>query len=412
MKKTFLKFSVLLLGAVIMVSSCVKTEESDEVKALRKARVEQMTLANELTKIDIQIKEVTLLTNRNTLIRDSIKLLNELKLNSLVYVKDSANYNSQIASFYAQLQANNNQLQANKDALQKQIVDAQRTLSDSKRLLDITLKAEQVQAMSNPVLASLLNDYDVYYNGGTLDDGGIIALGIYDLTEDNLDKQQDILDLNIEKDNLTNIIEQYKNDSIAYQNIANAYTNITKNLTAAKAGSGIATALANAQTQLSKSIVDYEKAKIDYDVANAAFLKAQAKLAQAKLDPNSTPAILAALRTDSTNTAKTNNTAFTTKNNAEDIMDIDQDAFDALNDGLEDIDSEIALNETDRLDAIDDLNGAINTLKYLYSGYNVNTNTFVTNEIAKLNKEIAYNNTLIAKYQAKADALKVKIDAQ
>ncbi len=354
MKKTILKFSVLLLGAVIFFSSCVKTEESDEVKALRKAKVEAANLENQKDLIDFML--------------------------------DTAGLDMQV---------------------EEEIIGLQADLADARATLDAAIKDELADASYNPVLRDLLNDYEVFYNGGVLSDGTFLSNGIFDLTSDNLSLQAEILTLKTKKDSISTLIEQYRLDSITSANSIANYTSIINNYNTAKTNSGLTAAIASAQSLLNTSTVNYEKLSSELLVLNA---EVDAALTAYKYGTSAADS--AAKLIIYNDKVKLQTAKLRLKNNAEDVRDDAQDALDDLNSNLTSIDSKISTNETLRNDETKTLNTAKSILSQLRSGYFTNTGEFVQKEIDAKEAIIAYNNVLIAKYQAKADALKTKIDAQ
>lgn len=229
MKKNYIKIASLI-GVVVMLSSCLKTEELDSVKAMREAKVDNLKAGTAKLTADAamaeantkyRLAEVSAITIKNRY--DSATNAYQLQIKqaeSRYYatywaakaMADSATqlkYKQQAAYDLAVAEANRDRDIANAkymmeyykslevDYIQQQLqkvqdaknslLTAQKTFIERQEALyeaALKAKSDSINAtLKNPAISNLYNDYFAYYNGGTLKSGLVINDGIFSLKQ-------------------------------------------------------------------------------------------------------------------------------------------------------------------------------------------------------------------------------------
>jgi hypothetical protein len=254
MKKNVLKASAFLLGTALIVTSCVKTEELDSVKAIREAKAAMLTA-------DVNYK--------NAQAKIELADANYKRWSDSVQVVSSLNA--------ANLQAQQTQISIDQAKISLQTAQLQSQL-DQKKIQD------QIDAFqkSNSALAALAKDFNAYYFSGTLSSGIIISKGIYNLKSEILNDQTSIINL---KQYLTNgnrtstlngFISKLNTDST---NLKGALLNLATFQNIKNTGVDAAT-LQSAKTQLAAALNDWQAKSTAYQ--NAATTKTNADNAYLK----------------------------------------------------------------------------------------------------------------------------------
>lgn len=235
MKNKWIKLSYLLLGATLVFSSCVDTEESPEVIELRKAAAAQLNADVSFRLAQVKFEEAEAASARYRANYDSIS------------------YKTQGSTLAAQTEV---AIQNAKTQLLTAQIEFERKTKD--------LEAAKLY---NPVLAALVKDYTAYYSGGALSSGGNIPEGIFTLEGKILSENASIISLQNTKDGLV-FLQKGKEIQLATLNISLADLQATlKILSDARTTGNFDAAITAAQDLLAKSTADYNKVKLAYDEA-------------------------------------------------------------------------------------------------------------------------------------------------
>lgn len=384
MRKNVFKAFAFLIGASMVISSCVKTEELESVKAIREAKAASLLAEAKYTEAQTQIELANLAVIKFNKWMDSVQLVANLEDHTI---------QTQIAAANAEVTIERAKNQLAKDLLQAQI--------DQKNLQN------QITALlkTNPALALLVQDYNSYYYGGNQSTGVYIQQGIFSLRGDILDIQSDIVALKANQAdaayNKLNTLSSYNfelaQDSASYKGLqkqldllkSSKSTSIDAAIVTAKAQEG--TAYANYQVKLviyntaSTAYQIVDDAKSDYftaisDSANAAsdiytilqpydndvnqFNQAIVRQLNAV---NADKKTLDQLTKDFTDTTKNLNVAQSAYNAAKVIRDAAQATVDAANvNGSATAEQQLALSDAEGI-----LSAAGNRLTYVQRQYDL-----------------------------------------
>lgn len=236
MKTNWIKLSSIFLGTALVLSSCVKTDESPEVIELRKAAAAKLNadVAYRLAEVKYENAEATIRVYQAKL--------------------DSAKYLGEVDKYAAQAQVS---IQQAKNQLLVAQIDFERQT-----------KALEVEKLNNPVLTALIKDYTTYYNGGSLTSGQFISEGIFTLQNNILTENGTIIGLQNTKNGLA-FLQRGKEISLAAMQIElTDLQAILKILGDARTSGNFDAALTAAEELLAKSKADYDKLNVAYDNAS------------------------------------------------------------------------------------------------------------------------------------------------
>jgi hypothetical protein len=253
MRKNVFKAFAFLIGASMVISSCVKTEELESVKAIREAKAASLLAGAKYTEAQTQIELANLAVIKFNKWMDSVQLVANLEDHTI---------QTQIAAANAEVTIERAKNQLAKDLLQAQI--------DQKNLQN------QITALlkTNPALALLVQDYNSYYYGGNQSTGVYIQQGIFSLRSEMLNIQSEIVALKANQAdaayNKLNTLSSY-NSKLAQDSAA--YKGLQKQLDLLKSSksTSIDAAIVTAKAQESTAYANYQAKLVIYNTTSTAF---------------------------------------------------------------------------------------------------------------------------------------------
>lgn len=253
MRKNVFKAFAFLIGASMVISSCVKTEELESVKAIREAKAASLLAGAKYTEAQTQIELANLAVIKFNKWMDSVQLVANLEDHTI---------QTQIAAANAEVTIERAKNQLAKDLLQAQI--------DQKNLQN------QITALlkTNPALALLVQDYNSYYYGGNQSTGVYIQQGIFSLRSEMLNIQSNVVALKANQAdaayNKLNTLSSY-NFELAQDSAS--YKGLQKQLDLLKSSksTSIDAAIVTAKAQESTAYANYQAKLVIYNTASTAF---------------------------------------------------------------------------------------------------------------------------------------------
>lgn len=290
MKKNGLKAFAFLLGTSLIVSSCVKTEELDSVKAIREAKAASLTADANYKNSQASYQLADAAYRKYTRWADSVSSVANLA--SLITQNSINAAQAQLAIAQANKQIDDLKLQA-------QI--SQKSLQDQLDQLKLT----------NPLAAAMASDYNSYYFGGNLSTGGSISKGIYNLRGSILTDQGNLITYKLNQGNavatklvaINNATKQLLSDSATLVG-----DQLQLALYQSAKTDGTATALIAAKAAAATALADLQSKSITKDAAD------KAKNAASSLYTNAIT-LYSTAQTDSTTAATTCKTKLASYNN-------------------------------------------------------------------------------------------------
>ncbi len=237
MRKNVLKASAFLLGTALVITSCVKTEELDSVKAIREAKAASLTADANYRNAETQLQ------------------LAQVAYTNYTRWIDSAQKVATLPGLTAQGQAQAAQAQLT-------IEKANEALAAAKLQSQIDLKTLQDSydaiKNNNPTLAMLVKDFNTYYNGyGTLSSGVYIQKGIYSLKEEILNNQNQIIGLQVSDNSISLVLNQLNDQLVKDSFDLKASKAVLKIYQDAEASGNYASAMTSAKNLEASAYADY-----------------------------------------------------------------------------------------------------------------------------------------------------------